>query len=83
MREANRLEADGHRIHKLNIGNPAPFGFEVPEEIVQDVKQKFIACPRILRIQRFFRQKSRNAGVSKKNILNVDIDDIFIGNGVK
>ena len=35
--EAKRLEDEGSRIIKLNIGNPAPFGFEAPEEIVQDV----------------------------------------------
>ena len=35
--EAKRLEAEGHRILKLNIGNPAPFGFEAPEEILVDV----------------------------------------------
>src|SRR5262245_5373348 len=37
MREAKRMEADGHRILKLNIGNPAPFGFDAPEEMLQDV----------------------------------------------
>src|SRR5699024_10571288 len=37
--EANRLEDEGHRMIKLNIGNPAPFGFEAPEEIVQDVSR--------------------------------------------
>ena len=35
--EAKRLEEEGHRILKLNIGNPAPFGFEAPEEILRDV----------------------------------------------
>src|SRR5690349_24566444 len=35
--EAQRLEAEGHRILKLNIGNPAPFGFEAPEAILADV----------------------------------------------
>ena len=35
--EAMRLEDEGHRILKLNIGNPAPFGFEAPEEILEDV----------------------------------------------
>lgn len=37
LEEAKRLEDEGSRIIKLNIGNPAPFGFEAPEEIVQDV----------------------------------------------
>ena len=37
LREARRLEEDGHKILKLNIGNPSPFGFDAPEEIVQDM----------------------------------------------
>ena len=37
LAEANRLEEEGHRILKLNIGNPAPFGFEAPEELLRDV----------------------------------------------
>ena len=37
LEEAKRLEEEGHRILKLNIGNPAPFGFEAPDEIIQDV----------------------------------------------
>lgn len=36
-KEARRLEDEGHRILKLNIGNPAPFGFDAPEEIIKDV----------------------------------------------
>ena len=37
LEEAKRLEEEGHRILKLNIGNPAVFGFEAPDEILQDV----------------------------------------------
>ena len=37
LAEANRLEEEGHRVIKLNIGNPAPWGFEAPEEILVDV----------------------------------------------
>jgi len=37
MARARQMEDEGQRIIKLNIGNPAPFGFEAPEEIVQDV----------------------------------------------
>ena len=37
LKEADRMEEEGHRILKLNIGNPAPFGFEAPEEILVDV----------------------------------------------
>ena len=37
LKAAKRLEEEGHRILKLNIGNPAPFGFEAPDELLQDV----------------------------------------------
>ena len=37
LKEAVRMEDEGHRILKLNIGNPAPFGFEAPDEILVDV----------------------------------------------
>ena len=36
--EANRMEAEGSKILKLNIGNPAPFGFEAPEEVLIDMR---------------------------------------------
>mgnify|MGYP006205576499 CR=1 FL=1 len=41
LEHAYRLEEEGHRILKLNIGNPAPFGFAAPDEIIQDVKRDF------------------------------------------
>ena len=37
MDEAKRLEEEGYKIMKLNIGNPAPFGFDAPDEIIHDV----------------------------------------------
>ena len=37
LQRANRLEEEGHKVLKLNIGNPAPFGFDAPDEIIQDV----------------------------------------------
>ena len=37
LQEAEKLEDEGHRILKLNIGNPAPFGFNAPDEIIHDV----------------------------------------------
>src|SRR5690348_4302715 len=37
LQEAQRLEEEGHRVLKLNIGNPAPFGFDAPEDILRDV----------------------------------------------
>ena len=37
LAQANRLEEEGKRILKLNIGNPAPFGFDAPDEMLQDL----------------------------------------------
>ena len=37
LTEAKKMEDEGHRILKLNIGNPAPFGFEAPDDILKDV----------------------------------------------
>ena len=81
--EARRLEDEGHKILKLNIGNPAPFGFEAPDDIVKDVihnlpssqgysDSKGIYSARVSVMQYFQQQQ----------ILNVSVDDIYIGNGV-
>ena len=37
LKEAKRLEEEGQKVLKLNIGNPAPFGFDAPDEILVDV----------------------------------------------
>ena len=42
--EAARMEGEGLRILKLNIGNPAPFGFRTPDEVVQDMRQQLPDC---------------------------------------
>jgi len=81
--EARRLEDEGHKILKLNIGNPAPFGFEAPDDILKDVihnlpssqgysESQGIYSARVA-VMQYFQQQG---------ILNVSIDDIFIGNGV-
>ena len=48
---AAQLEAEGHRILKLNIGNPAPFGFDAPDEILQDMIAGLPTAPGLLRLQ--------------------------------
>ena len=50
-KEALRLEEEGNKILKLNIGNPAPFGFEAPDEILVDVIRNSF-CTRLLRLER-------------------------------
>ena len=48
--EAKRLEEEGRRIIKLNIGNPAPFGFEAPDEILVDVIRNLPTGAGLLRL---------------------------------
>ena len=82
LKAANAMEEQGHRIIKLNIGNPAPFGFEAPQEILADVisnlpnavgycDSKGLFAARKAVVQ-YYQQKNRF----------VDVGDIYIGNGV-
>lgn len=81
-KEARRLEDEGHRIIKLNIGNPAPFGFEAPEEIIKDVilnmpqSQGYCDSKGLFSARKAVMQYYQQKGMRK-----VDIDDIYIGNG--
>ena len=83
MREAERLEDEGHRILKLNIGNPAPFGFDAPEEILRDVihnlpnSQGYENSRGLYSARKAVMQECQKIGVA-----NVEVDDIFLGNGV-
>jgi alanine-synthesizing transaminase len=81
--EAKRLEDEGSRIIKLNIGNPAPFGFEAPEEIVQDVIHNLPNAQGYCDSKGLFAaRKAVMHECQRKKIANVTIDDIYIGNGV-
>jgi alanine-synthesizing transaminase len=83
LQEANRLEQQGHRILKLNIGNPAPFGFEAPEEILQAMTrtlptaQGYSDAQGIYSARTAVEQYYQLAGVT-----DVGVDDIWLGNGV-
>ena len=83
LEEARRLEEEGRRIIKLNIGNPAPFGFEAPEEILVDVIRNLPASEGYSDSQGIL--SARTAIVQHyqtKGIDTVDVDDIWLGNGV-
>ncbi|MBS99073.1 MAG: aminotransferase [Oceanospirillaceae bacterium] len=83
LQEAKRLEDEGHRILKLNIGNPAPWGFEAPEEILQDVIYNLPTAQGYCDSKGLFSaRKAVMQECQRKNIRNVAIDDIYIGNGV-
>lgn len=81
---AARLEAEGHRILKLNIGNPAPFGFEAPDVIMRDM---IAALPTA---QGYSESKgilsARRAIVTRYELVpgfpDLDVDDVYLGNGV-
>ena len=83
LREARRLEDEGHRILKLNIGNPAAFGFEAPEEIIQDVIRNLPAAQGYCDSKGLFAaRKAVMQYTQQTGIKGVDVDDVFIGNGV-
>ncbi|MEK9714076.1 MAG: pyridoxal phosphate-dependent aminotransferase, partial [Thalassolituus sp.] len=80
---AKRMEEEGHRILKLNIGNPKPFGLDAPEEIIQDVIYNLPDSEGYCDSKGLFSaRKAIMQYTQQKNIPNVGIEDIIIGNGV-
>ncbi|UEJ84211.1 pyridoxal phosphate-dependent aminotransferase [Brachybacterium halotolerans subsp. kimchii] len=81
--EAARMEAEGHKIIKLNIGNPAPFGFEAPDEILVDMirtlptAQGYSDSKGIVSARRAVAQYYQTKGMP-----GMELDDIYLGNGV-
>ncbi|MDO4917194.1 MAG: pyridoxal phosphate-dependent aminotransferase [Rothia sp. (in: high G+C Gram-positive bacteria)] len=81
--EAQRMEAQGHRILKLNIGNPAPFGFEAPDAIMMDIIQHLPETQGYSDSRGLY--SARTAIVQyyqTKGILNLEPNDVYLGNGV-
>ena len=78
LREAHRLEDEGHRVIKLNIGNPAPFGLK--RRTAWDDSQP-AGFHRLLPFQVCSRPQGGDE-TQTKGIENVTVDDIIIGNGV-
>ncbi|MFH0242591.1 pyridoxal phosphate-dependent aminotransferase [Streptomyces sp. HK10] len=81
LEEAMRLEAAGHRILKLNTGNPAPFGFECPPEILEDMLRNvgsahgYGDAKGLLAARRAVMQYYQTKGIE------LDVEDVYIGNG--
>jgi alanine-synthesizing transaminase len=83
LARARQMEDDGQRIIKLNIGNPAPFGFMAPEELVQDVIHNLPDASGYCDSKGLFAaRKAVMHYTQQKKIRGVAIDDIYIGNGV-
>lgn len=83
LKQANQLEEEGYRILKLNIGNPAPFDLPAPDEIIHDVIYNLKDGEGYTHAQGLF--SARKAIMQECQLLgipNIDIEDIFLGNGV-
>ncbi|HXH81012.1 pyridoxal phosphate-dependent aminotransferase [Nocardioides sp.] len=81
--EAQRLEAEGHRILKLNIGNTAPFGFEAPEAILADIIHHLPDSQGYSDSQGIYSARTAVMNYYQSHGLReVSVEDIFIGNGV-
>lgn len=83
LEEAEKMEALGHRILKLNIGNPAPFGFEAPDAIMMDIiqhlpqTQGYSDSRGLYSARTAIVQYYQNLG-----ILDLEPNDVYLGNGV-
>ncbi len=83
MDEANRMEANGIDIIKLNIGNPAPFGLKAPDEIIVDMIYNLRSSEGYSNSKGLFSaRKAIMQYCQLKRIPNVGIEDIYTGNGV-
>jgi len=83
LERAKQLEEEGHRILKLNIGNPAVFGLNAPDEIIQDVIRNLPSAEGYCDSKGLFSaRKAIMQECQRLGIMDVDIDDIYLGNGV-
>nr|WP_091514319.1 pyridoxal phosphate-dependent aminotransferase [Flexibacter flexilis] len=81
--KAAALEKLGHKIIKLNIGNPAPFGFDVPDEIIQDIILNLRQAQGYSDSKGLFAARKAVVHYAQtKHIPDVQVDDVYIGNGV-
>jgi alanine-synthesizing transaminase len=81
--EAQRLEAEGHKILKLNIGNTAPFGFEAPESIVADIVHNLPESQGYADSKGIYSARTAVAQYyQSRGLRDTTVDDVFIGNGV-
>ncbi|BCP56856.1 pyridoxal phosphate-dependent aminotransferase [Streptococcus suis] len=83
LEEAMRMRANGEQILRLNTGNPAEFGFTAPDEVIRDLihnarKSEGYSDSRGI----FSARKAIMQYCQLKKFPNVDIDDIYLGNGV-
>src|SRR5512146_1045952 len=81
MEEAKKLEEDGYQVIKLNIGNPAPFNLDAPDEIIRDVILNLKLAQGYCDSKGIFAgRKAIMQNCQEKGIPGVGIEDIYIGN---
>ena len=81
--EAQRLEAEGHKILKLNIGNTAPFGFDAPDAILADMIHNLPEAQGYSDSRGIYSARTAVAQYyQSRGLKDVDVDDVYIGNGV-
>lgn len=81
--EAARMEDSGTHVLKLNIGNPAPFGFRTPDEVIYDMQRQLTECEGYSAAKGLFSARKAIMQYAQiKKLPNVSIDDIYTGNGV-
>lgn len=83
LEQAKQLEEEGQQILKLNIGNPAAFGFNAPDEILHDVIHNLSAAQGYCDSKGLFSaRKAIMQECQRLNVRDIGIDDIYLGNGV-
>ncbi len=83
LEEAERLEAQGHKILKLNIGNTAPFGFDAPDAILADMIHNLPQSQGYSDSRGIYSARTAVAQYyQSRGLKDVDVDDVYIGNGV-
>lgn len=83
LKEAKRLEDEGYRVIRLNIGNTAPFGLDAPDELFHDVIVNLRDAQGYCESKGLFSaRKAVMQYYQQKGVLDVDIEDIYLGNGV-
>lgn len=83
VEEAERMEESGTKILKLNIGNPAPFGFHTPDEVIYDMRRQLTECEGYSPAKGLFSaRKAIMQYAQLKKLPNVSLEDIYTGNGV-
>ena len=80
---AEQMEKAGTQVLKLNIGNPAPFGFRTPDEVIYDMRHQLTECEGYSPAKGLFAaRKAIMQYAQLKKLPNVTVEDIYTGNGV-